>query len=95
MEDKNIVIAILDEEDQKELEIYRERKNSLEELKLILNNNTRKDLLNRVKEDIKVMDVTISKWLSKIKNEYNITIENREDVYIDIYTGEIILKSIK
>ena len=41
------------------------------------------------------MDNTISQWLSKIKNKYNLAIANKEDVYIDIYTGEIILKSTK
>ncbi|WP_346916353.1 hypothetical protein [Clostridium sp.] len=95
MEEKNNIIAILDEEDQKELERYRERKNSLEELKTILNSNTKKVLLDKVEEDIKVMDNTISQWLSKIKNKYNLAIANKEDVYIDIYTGEIILKSTK
>lgn len=95
MEEKNNIITILDEEDQKEIERYTERKNSLEELKLILNSNIRKDLLNKVEEDIKVMDNTISQCLSKIKNKYNLTIANKEDVYIDAYTGEIILKSTK
>jgi len=95
MEEKNSVIAILDEEDQKEFEMYRERKNSLEELKLILNNSDRKDLLFKVKEDIKVIDNTISKWLNKIKYKYKLTIENSEDIYIDIYTGEIVLKLTK
>ncbi|MFR1709749.1 MAG: hypothetical protein ACLSV2_12675 [Clostridium sp.] len=94
MEEQNNVIAILDKEDVREFEKYTERKNSLEELKLILNSNTREDLMDKVEKDIGIINNLISQWWNKIEYEYEITVKNSEDVYINNYTGEIILKSI-
>jgi len=94
MEEKNKIISILDANDIKDFEVYTERKNSLEELKLILNNNSRKDLLDKVEEDIKVIDKEISQWWNEIERRYELVIKNSEDIYVDVYTGEIILKYI-
>ncbi|WP_346848598.1 MULTISPECIES: hypothetical protein [unclassified Clostridium] len=94
MEEKDKIISILDANDIKDFEVYTERKNSLEELKLILNNNSRKDLLDKVEEDIKVIDKEISQWWNEIERRYELVIKNSEDIYVDVYTGEIILKYI-
>ncbi len=94
MEEKDKIISILDANDIKDFEMYTERKNSLEELKLILNNNSRKDLLDKVEEDIKVIDKEISQWWNEIERRYELVIKNSEDIYVDVYTGEIILKYI-
>ncbi len=94
MEEQNNVIAIIDKDDVKEFERYTERKNSLEELKLILNSSNTADLLDKVEEDIKVINDIISKWWNKIENEYELEVKNGEDEYINTYTGEIILSYI-
>ena len=74
MEEQNNVIAILDKEDVREFEKYTERKNSLEELKLILNSNTREDLMDKVEKDIGIINNLISQWWNKIEYEYEITV---------------------
>ena len=91
MKINNIIKCKLTDEDKNIADYYIERKNSLEELKLILMQDD--TLLNKkVDEDIEQINNMLNTWLEQIKKIYNLQQYNTSSMYLSPKGGEIIIK---
>ncbi|MEG0308261.1 MAG: CXXX repeat peptide modification system protein [Clostridium sp.] len=87
------VLGIIDEVDNSELEIYEERKNSLNELKRILDKDLQKDMIKDLEKNLLNVESNIDNWWNRVINKYDLTIDSDCEVNVEFSTREITLRN--
>lgn len=93
---KNLtVLAVVEELDKERLEIFVERKNSLRELKSILNPVTQRVMIDEITMDLLQVQEKINNWWEDIINGYGLIVNKSDSLSIDFNTREVMLINSK
>ncbi len=93
---KNLtVLAVVEELDKDRLEIFIERKNSLRELKTIINPVTQRSMLDEVNMDLLQVQERINNWWEDIIDGYGLIVNKSDRLSIDFNTREVVLINLK
>lgn len=84
-----MTLGVLSKEETRHIQLLMERKNSLEELILILNNPVDYELLDRVKTDLQEIEGKISIWWDEVLIKYDRTINDGFHYSINFFTCEL------
>lgn len=75
-----------------EIENLNERRNSLIELKNIINSNTQSELIANINSDINDLQKSIVKWWSDIAAKYKWEYDKRDEFLVDFNENNVFLK---
>ncbi len=84
-----MTIAILSKEETRHIQLLTERRNSLDELLLILNDSDDKDLFVKAKSELKGVECDISNWWKDVLSRYNRDISDYIHYNINFFTCEL------
>lgn len=84
-----MTIAILSKEETRHIQLLTERRNSLDELLLILNDSHDKDLFVKAKSELKGVECDISNWWKDVLLRYNRDISDSIHYNINFITCEL------
>lgn len=84
-----MTIAILSKEETRHIQLLTERRNSLDELLLILNDSDDKDLFVKAKSELKGVECDISNWWKDVLSRYNRDISDHIHYNINFFTCEL------